>query len=245
MQDAKRRAIIFAVLSVLLATVAGFLFLEETAALQAGLGAPTTVYVAKQEIASREILRPEFFEAKEIPSKYVTSSMVTDPAEIDGQVSVVPLGKGDQLTKSMLKPARQLNDGESRMVLLRTSDKVLFDDSFTAQDRVDIIVSYEKDPKTGAEKPKTTVFMKDKLIVGVSKNQKSIGIELTLKEAEKLVYAENFAHSIRVLKAPQEHDMKKDNEKDAQDDPKNSQQQGQQQQNSQNNNPQNNNQAGN
>lgn len=229
MQDAKRRAIIFAVLSVLLATVAGFLFLEETAALQAGLGSPTTVYVAKQEIASREMLRPEFFEVKEIPGKYVTSSMVTDPSEMDGQVSVVPLGKGDQLTKSMLKPARQLNDGDSRMVLLRTSDKVLFDDQLTSQDRVDIIVSYEKDPNTGAEKPKTTVFMKDKLVVGVSKNQKSIGIELTLKEAEKLVYAENFAHSIRVLKAPQGQDVKKDNEKkqDANGESQNSQLQGQ------------------
>ncbi|OYD06328.1 Flp pilus assembly protein CpaB [Paludifilum halophilum] len=203
MQDAKRRAVIFAVVSIILATLAGLLFLQESNQLYAGLGAEQTVLVAKKDISSREPLRPDLFKTVSVPEKFINDSMVTNVAEVEGQVSVVPLGKGDQLSKNMLRPASQLSDPKKRMVLLRASERVQFDESFNSRDRVDIFVSYEHNPKTGKGQPQTRVFMKDKLVHGVSKGNKAIGLELSLKEARELIYAENFAHSIRVVKAPQ------------------------------------------
>lgn len=52
--------------------------------------------------------------------------------------------------------------------------------------------------------------MKDKLVHGVAKDNKAIGLELSLKEAQDLIYAENFAHSIRVVKAPQKKDLREE-----------------------------------
>lgn len=210
MQDAKRRAVIFAVLSIVLATVAAFLFLQESNQLYAGLGSEQTVLVATKDINSREPLRPEDFKAVSIPEKYMNQSMVTNVSQIEGQVSVIPISKGDQLTRNLLRPATQLNDPKSRMVLLRGSERVLFDETFTSQDRVDIFVSYETDPETGREKRVTKLFLKDKLVHGVAKDNKAIGLELSLKEAQDLIYAENFAHSIRVVKAPQKKDLREE-----------------------------------
>lgn len=211
MQDAKRRAIIFAVLSVVLAAIAGLLFLQQWNKVNASLGADKTVYVAKQDIPSRQPLDPKQFNEKEIPEEYVTQSMVTSPDQLKGKVSVVPLSEGDQLTSTMIRPANQLTDADHRMVLLRQSNRVLFDDKLSARDRVDIVVSYEQDPKSGANQPQTMISMTDVLVVSVGKDQKVIGLELPLKEAKELIHAENFAHSIRVLKAPQKQDVKQGN----------------------------------
>lgn len=212
MQDAKRRAVIFAVLSVVFASVAAFLFLQESNQLYAGLGSAQTVLVAKKDINSREALRAEDFEAVEVPEKYMNQSMVTNINEIEGYVSVIPIGEGDVLTKNVLRPAAQLSDPKKRMVLLRGSERVLFDETFTSQDRVDIIVSYQEDPDTGEKKPQTKIFLRDKLIHAVAKGNKAIGLELSLSEAQELIYAENFAHSIRVVKAPQSKDKKEEQE---------------------------------
>jgi Flp pilus assembly protein CpaB len=213
MQDAKRRAIIFAILSVVMATFAAFLFLQESNQLYAGLGSEQTVLVATKDIKSREPLTPEHVKAVPIPEKYMNQSMVTNVSEIEGQVLVVPIREGDQLTKNMLRPAAQLSDPSSRMVLLRASDRVLFDESFTAQDRVDIIVSYQNNPETGEGRPQTKIFMRDKLVHSVAQDNRAIGLELSLNEAQELIFAENFAHSIRVVKAPQKKDRKERDEK--------------------------------
>ncbi|SDW87636.1 Flp pilus assembly protein CpaB [Marininema mesophilum] len=203
MQDAKRRAIIFAVLSVLLAGVAAYMFLEESNALRAGLGEERMVLVAKRDISSREPLRRTDFDLKSIPVRYYKPNQVGDLKLLDGKVSVVAIAKGDELTSNVLRPATQLEDPAKRLVGLRTSERVLFDDMFQSQDRVDILVSYERENGKGY----TKFLLSDKLVFSVAKGNKAIGVELSLDESKRLVEAENFAHSIRVLKAPQKQDQ--------------------------------------
>ncbi|GGE21598.1 hypothetical protein GCM10011571_24610 [Marinithermofilum abyssi] len=206
MQDAKRRAMIFAALSVVLAAVAGLLFLQKLNEVDAEMGQKTTVYVANQSIASREPLKQGYFTAREVPVKYVKElgSVVTKIDNIEQMVTVTPLQKGEVLTTNNLKPVSGLSSSKNRMVTLVQNDRVLFDGGIQANDRVDIIVS---DDESG--KNTTQIFMSDVRVVGVSENKKTdrveaIGLEVSLEKARELIHAQNFAVAIRVLKAPQE-----------------------------------------
>lgn len=212
MQDAKRRALIFLVIALLLAAIAGFMFLQKVSAVDSRLGKVTTVYVAKKKITSREPLRPDFFEAKEVPAQFVQKSTVTNldgiqvgnyTLPIHQLVSVVPISEGELLTDNVLKLQSFLTANNKRMVTLSQSDKVRFDGSLEVNDRVDLIVSDQKND--GAE---TEIFMRDVPVVGVAEdddgNVTGVGLEVSLDEAKKLIHKQNFAMSIRVLKAPTE-----------------------------------------
>ncbi|SMO80541.1 Flp pilus assembly protein CpaB [Melghirimyces algeriensis] len=200
------------VIALLLAGIAGFLFLQKVSVVDSRLGEMTTVYVAKKNISSREPLRPEFFEAKEVPAQFVQESTVTNlegiqvgehTLPVQQLVSVVPLSEGELLTDSVLKMQSYLTANDKRMVTLSQSDKVHFDGSLETNDRVDLIVSDQKDGG-----PETTIFMRDVPIVGVAKDENGnvtgVGLEVSLKEAKRLIHKQNFSMSIRVLKAPSE-----------------------------------------
>lgn len=212
MQDAKRKAIIFLVLALVLAGIAGFLFLQKVSAVDSRLGNMTTVYVAKKNISSREPLRPDFFEAKEVPAQFVQESSVTSldavqvgdyTLPINQLVSVVPLSEGELLTDNILKAKSFLTADDKRMVTLSQSEKVLFDGSLEINDRVDLVVSDQNDGG-----PETEIFMRDVPVVGVAEddngNVTGVGLEVSLSDARKLIHKQNFSMSIRVLKAPSE-----------------------------------------
>ena len=87
MQDAKRRAIIFAVVSLVLAMLAGILFMQRVSAVEAQLGNEVTVYVAKSDIQPRQPLKPEQFEAVQVPQKFVQQSTVTNCKRLESRGS--------------------------------------------------------------------------------------------------------------------------------------------------------------
>ncbi|WP_091573144.1 hypothetical protein [Melghirimyces thermohalophilus] len=205
MQDAKRRALIFLVMALALAAIAGFLFLQKVSAVDARLGDRATVWVAKQTIPPREPLKAQYFEAMKVPEQFVQDSIVTDlkavemgeyTYSIDQLISVAPMSEGDVLTDNVLKTKSFLSSENKRMVTLVRSDRLRFDGSLDINDHVDIIVSEEGKG--------TYTFLKDVPIVGMTEDGSGIGVEVSLKEAEKLIDKENFAISIRVLKAPSE-----------------------------------------
>lgn len=212
MNDAKRRAIIFTVTSLVLAVLAGVLFMQRVSEVEAQLGNFVTVYVAKQDIGSRQPLSPENFEGKEIPAKYVEQSMVTDLKKIgdygsiDRFVSVAPLKEGDILTYNLLKPADDYTSGDRRLVQVSATDRVVFDQTLEANDRVDIIVSWNKNDIPSGEK-RTNIFMQDVLVASVlpGPDNKFTGVwlEMSLDQAREFIDAQNFAQSVRILKAPQ------------------------------------------
>lgn len=199
MLESKRRAIIFITISLLLAVVAGFMFLQKVKQLNSELGGMTQVYVAKENIASRSIITPEQVETLELPNKFVTDSHIVDPKEITNKVSVVPLSKGDMITTNILKPVSNVANENNRIVALFASEKISFDQEVEALDRVDIIVSHQFEGK-----PITEVFMSDVSVAMVDKAKKSfrgVALEVTKEEAPKLIHMQNYADSIRVLKA--------------------------------------------
>ncbi|GIP41202.1 hypothetical protein J31TS4_44820 [Paenibacillus sp. J31TS4] len=199
MLESKRKASIFLIVSLLFAATAGYLFFRQVQTLNNQLGGMTKVYVAAKDIPSRTVIRPDDVKTIDIPNKFVNPSHVTDPAQLQGRVFVVPLREGDLITDSILKQATNVQNENNRLVAVYASQKIRFDQELEVNDRVDLIVSQNVDGK-----PQTTVFMKDVLVSNVLRSGNAlaaIGVEISEKDAPKLIHVENYADQIRVLKA--------------------------------------------
>jgi Flp pilus assembly protein CpaB len=199
MLESKRKAIIFITLSVLLAILAGVMFLQKVKALNNQLGDTTPVYVAKTEITSRELIKPSQVKTIEMPNKFITDKHIVDKSKLANMVSIVPLSQDDIITTSMLKEASNVRDQNNRLVTIVPSEKVSFDQELEISDRVDIIVSHKFE-----DKPKTELFMSDVLVSMVAKKDgkfKGVRLEVSVEDAAKLIHMQNYADSVRVLKA--------------------------------------------
>ncbi|HWO96330.1 MAG TPA: SAF domain-containing protein [Bacillus sp. (in: firmicutes)] len=198
MLESKRKAIIFLSLSFLLAVTAGILFLGKVKDLNSDLGGRTKVYVAATDVASRTPIEPSQVTTVELPNRFVTESHITDVQDLVNKVFVVPMAKGDLITRNVLKPISNVQNENNRLVAIFENEKVHFDQEVEAQDRVDIIVSH-----TFNDQPKTEVFMKDVLVSAVPPGKKFTGVavEVSEEDAPKLIHMQNYAESMRILKA--------------------------------------------
>ncbi|QED46411.1 Flp pilus assembly protein CpaB [Cytobacillus dafuensis] len=199
MLESKRRAIIFLSISLLLAFIAGLFFLQKIKELNSELGGMTKIYVTATDIPSRTLLQPDHVKQIEIPNRYVNNSHVVNVEDLIDKVLVVPLVEDDLITKSMLKPVSNATDENNRLVTMLQSERIRFDEELEGLDRVDIVVSHKFDGK-----PVTEVFMKDVLVAGVSKSGKQfsgVALEVPADDAPRIIHIQNYADSIRVLKA--------------------------------------------
>ncbi|MBH0167582.1 flagella basal body P-ring formation protein FlgA [Fictibacillus sp. 7GRE50] len=200
MIESKRRAFIFITLAILLALIAGFLVLQKVRQLNADLGGMTKIYVAKENVPSRELLTPDDVTTEEIPNRYITASHITERKDLVDKVATVPLTKGDIITKNMLKQTSSVLNEDNRLVMLYASDKVRFDEEVEALDRVDIIVSQQLEGK-----PKTEIFMSDVKVSRAYRTDKKqfygVALEVSIEDTSKLVHIQNYSDSVRVIKA--------------------------------------------
>ncbi|WBL15378.1 MULTISPECIES: Flp pilus assembly protein CpaB [Sutcliffiella] len=199
MLESKRRAIIFFTLSFLLAIAAGFLFLQKVSAINSELGGMTEIYIAAEDIPSRSVIQPQQLTTTEIPNRFVNESHITSLQDIANRVSVVPLSSGDIITKNMMKPFSSLREENNRLVTIVQSERIRFDERLEALDRIDIIVSHKFDGNN-----KTTIFMKDVLVAAeLTSDGEFVGVavEVQVEDAPELIHMQNYADSIRVLKA--------------------------------------------
>jgi Flp pilus assembly protein CpaB len=199
MLESKRKAIIFIILSVLLALTAGFLVLKKVQALNTNLGTSVQIYVASKEISSRMLITPENIKTEEIPKKFLKDYHITDAKELVNKVSVVPLSSGDVITRNILKQAASVVEENNRLITLMKSERVFFDEPLEALDRVDIIVS---DRFSGKEE--TSIFMKDVKVARVAKKDddfQGVQLEVPLEKAPELIHMQNYSDSLRIVKA--------------------------------------------
>lgn len=199
MLEAKRRAAIFFIMAFILAAATGYMVLQKVKDLNSDLGAMTKIYVAKADIPSRTVIQKNQITVMELPNKFVTESHITSFGDLESQVSVVPLSKGDMITRNMIKPASNLQNENNRLVTLHRTDKVQFDQVIEALDRVDIIVSTENKGERN-----TSVFMKDVVVrfsQGSGEKFAGVAVEVTAEQAPKLIHMQNYADHIRILKA--------------------------------------------
>ncbi len=199
MLESKKRAAIFLLLAFLLALFAGYLVLEKVKSLNAELGGMTKIYVAKGDVPVRTLIQENQITTMEIPNKFVNEANITKKDEILNMVPVVPLSKGEIITKNMLKPFSNLRKENNRLVSMSPSEKVQFDQVIEALDRVDIIVSTEENGL-----PKTELFMRDVPVAfakGKEDDFAGVALEVSIEDATKLIHVENYADKVRVLKA--------------------------------------------
>lgn len=199
MLESKRKAIIFFAAALLLALTAGMLILKKVQALNTNLGTMIEVAVASQEVPSRKVILPADVIMEEIPKKYVKDYHVTDVEDLKNKVSIVPLSKGDVITKNMLKQASSVVEENNRLISLMRSDRIFFDEQLEALDRVDIIVSHRFDSKE-----QTDYFMRDVKVARVSKKNndfKGVQLEIPAEKAPELIHMQNYADSVRIVKA--------------------------------------------
>lgn len=199
MLESKRRAIIFLALSILLAAGAGFLFLKKIKDLNAQLGEMVEIYVANTDIASRALIQPDQITTREIPKKFADDSYITDKASLKNQVTVVPLSKGNIITKNIIKPATTVRDQNNRLVTVYSSGKIVFDQQLEALDRVDIIVSHNVNGK-----PTTEVFMKDVPVAMVAKSDdqfRGVALEMPFEQVPVFIHQQHYAQVMRILKS--------------------------------------------
>src|SRR4051812_27148624 len=187
MLESKRRAIIFIMISLLLALTAGYLVMKKVGDMNDNLGTMVNVYVANKEIPSRTLIKPEDVGIMEIPKRYKKPYHVTDPEDIMNKVSVVPLSNEDLIMKGMLKQVSNVMNEKNRLITLMGSDRVIFDESLEALDRVDIIVSHKFNGKE-----ETSIFMQDVKVANVStegkaKTFKGVRLEVPLEKAPELI----------------------------------------------------------
>jgi Flp pilus assembly protein CpaB len=199
MLESKRKAIIFIILSVLLALTAGFLVLKKVQALNTNLGTSVQIYVASKEISSRMLITPENIKTEEIPKKFLKDYHITDAKELVNKVSVVPLSSGDVITKNILKQAASVVEENNRLITLMKSERVFFDEPLEALDRVDVIVSHRF-----SGKEETSIFMKDVKVARVAKKDddfQGVQLEVPLEKAPELIHMQNYSDSLRIVKA--------------------------------------------
>ncbi|MGO1060677.1 Flp pilus assembly protein CpaB [Planococcus sp. FY231025] len=199
MIESKRKAIIFFLLAAILAGTAGFLTLQKVKELNNDLGTMVDVYAAGQDISSRSVITPKDVTIEKIPKKFVTDEHITSTTDLENKVSVIPLSSGDLITKNMLKQASAVMEENNRLITLMASERVFFDEQLEALDRVDIIVSLrDKDIN------KTEIFMKDVKVARVANEAKKfagVQVEIALDQAPLLIHMQNYADSVRIIKA--------------------------------------------
>lgn len=199
MLESKRRAIIFLLLSLSLAIIAGFLVLQKVKAMNNDLGTMVQVYAAKTDISSRQEIMPDMITTKEIPQKYLEEYHITNVSDLENKVAVVPLSAGDVISKNILKQSSVVMEEHNRLISVMSDERVIFDESLEALDRVDIIVS----EKFG-DKPQTTIFMEDVKVARIAKKSDKfagVQLEVPLEKAPELIHMQNYADSVRIVKS--------------------------------------------
>jgi Flp pilus assembly protein CpaB len=200
MLESKRKAIIFIVLSILLAVTAGFLVLKKVQSLNTNLGTSVKIFIANEDISSRTLITPDNVEIEEIPKKFFKKDYhVTDVDDLVNKVSVVPLSPGDRITENILKPASNVIEENNRLITLIGNERVFFDEQLELLDRVDIIVSHRFNGKE-----ETNIFMQDVKVANVAKKDKKfvgVKLEVSLEKAPELIHMQNYADSLRIIKA--------------------------------------------
>lgn len=199
MFESRRRALIFILLSFIMAVIGGLLFYSKLEELNQDLGEVTEIYVADRSIPSREIITESMVTTIEIPNRYLTDGHIISIDQLDGMVSVVPLQEGDQLTLNLLRPITDLTEDGNRLVEMKEEwGNIHFDSMLENLDLVDIVISHSFE-----DEPVTEVFMRDVPVVRIIDNEGGygVGLEVSTQDASNLIHMQHYADRIRILKS--------------------------------------------
>ncbi len=207
MIDAKRKALIFLTLAFILAVIAAGFILNQIRIAQESLGETVKVAAAGSDIRSYTSLDKGDIEWIEMPKSSQVSSFIQDEQDLEEAIAVVNLKDGDLLTKNIVRKKLDI-PAENRVVWLNPTSNVLIDQAITEGDLVDVYSVMEmKEGVTTERLLENVSVVQQEKIESKDQDEESFGpairVSLTLDEAEKLIYAQNAAKQIRVLRVNQ------------------------------------------
>ncbi len=203
-----RRALVLAVLAVLLGGLAAADVSGREAALRASLGAPVTVLVTRDAIAAGRPLARARLALRRVPARYAPVEAFAGPSDVVGLKAAVAIPAGTDLTPSLVtdpatlaSAAVPVGPGERVAELVAQGSP----DLVVRGSRVDVLVTRDTADATG----ETTLALEDAEVLRAAPAPPARGddpgprvalaLRVRLRDAVYLAAAQSFARELRVL----------------------------------------------
>ncbi|WP_277679681.1 Flp pilus assembly protein CpaB [Gracilibacillus dipsosauri] len=196
MIEAKRKAFIFLLLAFILAVIAAGLIIQQLQVIAESTGKTIQVAVAGKDINSYEELNSSNVEWIDVPLTDQARNFIQQKSEIKDSISIVDLEEGNYITRNMIRAKSTIPPNE-RIVQLNVTDNVIVDEPIGEGDKVDIITVYEAEGGTTA-----SLAFEGIPVVQVAGDgaDSIIRVSVTIEDAQQLIYYQNIAKQIRVLR---------------------------------------------
>lgn len=197
MIEAKRRAIIFLALALVLGGSSVYLFLQRAAALETEMGEYVTLVVADVDIAPREKITRDMLTTTSMPRRFAQPTFITDMDQAVKSVAIVPLPKGELLTSTVLRESSKLPK-DVRRVTIVSGGNTFFDQAVAPGDRVDITATFSEKGQLV-----TRLIFQDLDVLAAdegNKGQPVIQVAISVQDTIRLIQLQNTAQNLRVLR---------------------------------------------
>lgn len=207
MVESKRKAFIFLLLAFILAVIAAGLIIKQLQVIAESTGETIKVAVAKQDINSYDELTSRNVEWIHIPLTDHVRNFIQQKSELENTISIVDLEEGNFITPNMIRSKSSIPPNE-RIVQLNVTQNVIIEEPLTEGDKVDVIVVYEESEGTVA-----SLLFEEIPVVQVTANSGDgndgiIRVSVSIQDAQDLIYYQNIAKQIRVLRLNSFEDLK-------------------------------------
>ncbi|MCF6139552.1 Flp pilus assembly protein CpaB [Pseudalkalibacillus berkeleyi] len=200
MIDAKRKAFIFLTLAFILAVVAAGFIINQIQMAQDSLGETVKVAAADTDIQSYTSINESDIEWVEMPMTAQVDSFIKKSDDMKDSITIVNLKEGDLVTKSVVRKKIDI-PADHRVVWLNPSENVLVDQGVAEGDLVDVISVLKN--KEGVTTERLLQNIKVVQFEEKKEGPPAIKVSLSVTDAEKLIYTQNAAKQIRVLRVNQ------------------------------------------
>lgn len=165
----------------------------------AAMGREEPVVVAARAIPAYTRLTPDLLTTIPVARRYRLPTYFTAPVELAGRQVAVAVLAGDVVTASLLLPATDLAVNE-RLLTLAAGERLLVEADLQPGDAADLIVAV-----ADGGQPRAEVYPAAAVVVAVDRpagRLPAVTLRLTLEAARRVVWAENFARQLRLVRRP-------------------------------------------
>ncbi|MFI1480945.1 Flp pilus assembly protein CpaB [Streptomyces sp. NPDC020747] len=213
MNSRQRRGVILLVLSALCALGAFAGVLSVIRDVDSKVGPEVAAYRLKDDVAPYRELSSDQFEKVSMPKRWLSSTAVTDLAQIRGKIAVTRLEKGSLLQRDMIVDRPELEVGQQEIAIMIDAATGVAG-KINPGSRVNIYATFKDETDNGKDQSK--VIVENARVIDVGKltaldpGQSSndrrrtaneavpITFALDTADAQRVAYAESFAEHVRL-----------------------------------------------
>lgn len=200
MREAKRHIAGFLVAAFCLSILTAYLVYSRVQEVEAQLGDRVNVLVAARDIPAQVPLTENHLSTVSLPEAFLQPGMVSDPKEVVGKVSLVPLPRGALILSHAVADRVVIPDGK-RVIRMYRSQVVVFDENLMVGDAVDLVVT-ATDPITNTLR--TYLRLRSAPVVEVDPGGTWVGIEVPEQDAASVVGLQVTAQQLYLLRVTPE-----------------------------------------